>query len=73
MKNIENVKSSFIKEIEYDAETETLLIEIDGADYEYQKIDNETYQDFISISQAEDSFGRAFNQLIKENFEFVKK
>jgi hypothetical protein len=66
----EEVDSSLIDRVSYDADTETLTITFDnGHVYDYQDVPQKVYD---GLMKAE-SKGRYFNQHIKGKYEYVKK
>jgi len=58
------VASSLIAAIEYDAETQELIVHwVKGGQYAYQNVPKEVHDAFV----ASDSVGRYYNQNIKGN------
>lgn len=60
-------RSSFIDELEFDAETDTLTITFsDGATFDYMNVSPATYRNFCLAPSA----GKFFHRQIKDRYSF---
>lgn len=69
MYRIENVASSLINLIEYDEDTEALIVLLSYGDIKKHYVDKKTFSAFITA----DSIGAYYNKYIKNNFKKSKK
>lgn len=66
---MQQVNSSDLEEIGYDADTSTLVVEFkSGNTYRYSEVPQSVYDDLINSS----SIGKYFNQFIKGNYSYSK-
>ncbi|OOZ68819.1 hypothetical protein BOW50_11355 [Solemya velum gill symbiont] len=61
--------SSFVNGAEYDSDTGTMTIDLNGRTYEYDDVSKDDWEDFKDSPSA----GQGYNRYIKRNYDYSSK